>query len=102
MLTQLTGNEIPHQLSHRQMLINLNMLANSRTKSKTLKSLIIWPISVAAGPPWGSARELFLSPLPWRGTPPTPGPGEGDVTTPAHRSIVGTTGTSLLRGAGGF
>jgi hypothetical protein len=32
-----------HQLSHRLMLKHLNKLANSRTKSKTLKSLIIWP-----------------------------------------------------------
>jgi hypothetical protein len=38
---------------------------------------------VAAGPPWGSARELSPSPLTRRGDPPPPpGPGEGDVTTP--------------------
>jgi hypothetical protein len=36
------------------------------------------------------------------GTPPPPGPGEGDVTTPYSRSKAGTTGTSLLRGSGGF
>jgi hypothetical protein len=45
-LTQLTRNEIPRQLSHRRMLKNSNNSANSRTKSKTFKSLIIWPISV--------------------------------------------------------
>jgi hypothetical protein len=36
------------------------------------------------------------------GTPPPPGPGEGGVTTPYSRSKAGTTGTSLLRGSGGF
>ncbi len=45
-LTQLTGSETRHQLSHRQMLTNLNKSANSSTKSKTLKSLIIWPMYV--------------------------------------------------------
>jgi hypothetical protein len=45
-LTPLTGYETPHQLSHRQMLESSNRSANSRTKSKTLKSLIIWPIYV--------------------------------------------------------
>ncbi len=45
-LTQLTRNEIPRQLSHRRMLKNSNNSANSTTKSKTFKSLIIWPISV--------------------------------------------------------
>ncbi len=45
-LTQLMGNETPRQLSHRWMLKNLNKWANSRIKSKTLKSLIIWPICV--------------------------------------------------------
>jgi hypothetical protein len=59
-------------------------------------------ISVAAGPPWGSARELSLSPHTRRGDPPPPGPGEGGVTTPYSRSRAGTTGTSLLRGSGGF
>jgi hypothetical protein len=58
--------------------------------------------SVAAGPPWGSARELSLSPLTRRGTPPPPGPGEGDVTTPYSWRIAGTTVGSLLRGTGGF
>ncbi len=43
-LTQLTGNETVRQLSHHQMLKILNQFANSRTKSKTLKSFIIWPI----------------------------------------------------------
>jgi hypothetical protein len=36
------------------------------------------------------------------GTPPPPGSGEGDVTTPYSRRKAGTTGTSLLRGSGGF
>ncbi len=45
-LTQLTGNETRRQLSHRRMLKNLNKSANSSTKSKTPKSLIIWPIYV--------------------------------------------------------
>ncbi len=45
-LTQLTGSETRRQLSHRQMLKNLNKSANSSTKSKTLKSLIIWPMYV--------------------------------------------------------
>ncbi len=45
-LTQLTRNEIPRQLSHRRMLKNSNNLANSRTKLKTFKSLLIWPIYV--------------------------------------------------------
>jgi hypothetical protein len=40
-LSQLMGNETPHQQSHRQMLKDKNMLANSWTKSKTLKSFII-------------------------------------------------------------
>jgi hypothetical protein len=47
-------------------------------------------------------RVLSLSTHMAGGPPPTTGPGEGDVTTPAHRSIAGTTGTSLLRGTGGF
>jgi hypothetical protein len=42
----LTGNETRHQLSHRRLLKNLNKSANSSTKLKTLKSLIIWPINV--------------------------------------------------------
>ncbi len=46
MLTQLTGNETRGQLSHHRILKNLNKLTNSSTKSKTLKSLIIWPIYV--------------------------------------------------------
>jgi hypothetical protein len=45
-LTRLTRNEFPRQLSHRRMLKNLNNSANSSTKSKTLKSLIIWPLCV--------------------------------------------------------
>ncbi len=45
-LTQLTRNETLHQLSHRQMLKNLNKSANPRTKSKKFRSLIIWPIPV--------------------------------------------------------
>jgi hypothetical protein len=44
--TQLTRNETPCQLSHRRMLKNSNKLANSRTKSKLFKSLIIWPVCV--------------------------------------------------------
>jgi hypothetical protein len=40
--------------------------------------------SVAAGTPWGSARELSLSTSTWRGNPPTLGPGEGDVTMPSY------------------
>ncbi len=47
-------------------------------------------------------RALSLSAHMAGDPPPTPGPGEGDVTTPAHRCIAGTTGTSLLRGTGGF
>ncbi len=47
-------------------------------------------------------RALSLSAHMAGTPPPTSGPGEGDVTTPAHRSIAGTTGTSLLRGTGGF
>ncbi len=45
-LTQLTRNEIWHQMSHCRTFKNLNKSANSNTKSKTLKSLIIWPIYV--------------------------------------------------------
>ncbi len=45
-LTQLMRNETRRQLSHRQMLKNLNKSANSSTKLKTLKSLIIWPMYV--------------------------------------------------------
>jgi hypothetical protein len=45
-LTQLTRNETRRQLSHRRMLKNSKMSANSSTKSKTPKSLIIWPIYV--------------------------------------------------------
>jgi hypothetical protein len=33
---------------------------------------------------------------------PTSGSGEGDVITPTFRGIPGTTGTSVLRGTGGF
>ncbi len=40
-------------------------------------------------------RALSLS-------PPTPGPGEGGVSSPYPRSIAYTTVTSLLRGTGGF
>jgi hypothetical protein len=58
--------------------------------------------TVAAGPSWGSARELSLSPLTRRGDPPLPGPGEDDVTTPCSRRIAGTTVGSLPRGTGGF
>jgi hypothetical protein len=43
-LTQLTGNETRRQLSHHQMLKNSYKSTNSSTKSKTLESLIIWPI----------------------------------------------------------
>jgi hypothetical protein len=49
-----------------------------------------------------SQRALSLSAHMAGGPPPTPGPGEGDVTTPSYRSIAGTTVTSLLRGTGGF
>jgi hypothetical protein len=45
-LTQLMVNKTRCQLSHRQMLKNLNESANSRTKLKTFKSFIIWPIYV--------------------------------------------------------
>ncbi len=41
-LTQLTGNETRRQLSHHRIL----KLAVASTKSKTLKSLIIWPMDV--------------------------------------------------------
>jgi hypothetical protein len=54
--------------------------------SREIFVLIMRKNSVAAGPPWGSARELSLSPLTWRGDPPPPGPGEGDATTPYSRS----------------
>ncbi len=59
-------------------------------------------MTVAARPPWGSARELSLSPLTRRGDPSPPGPGEGGFTTPYFWSIAGTTVASLLRGTGGF
>ncbi len=45
-LTQLMGNETLCQLSHLQTLKNLNKSANLRTKSKKLKSLIIWHTSL--------------------------------------------------------
>ncbi len=45
-LTQLTRNETPLQLSHCRMLKNLNKSANSSTKSKKFRSLIIWPICI--------------------------------------------------------
>ncbi len=45
-LTQLMRNETPYQLSHCQTLKNSNKSANSRTKSKNLRSLIIWLICV--------------------------------------------------------
>jgi hypothetical protein len=61
------------------------------------------PLSVAAGPPWGSARELSLPPLTWQGDPPPPLLALGRVTSsPYSWSIAGTTVTSLLRGTGGF
>jgi hypothetical protein len=43
---------------------------------------ILFPNSVAAGPPWGSARELSLSPLTRRGDPP-PLLAPGRVTPPS-------------------
>jgi hypothetical protein len=47
--------------------------------------------------------QRALSPSTWRGNPlPTPGPGEGDIITPAFRGMAGTTVESLLRGMGGF
>jgi hypothetical protein len=58
--------------------------------------------SVAAGPPWESARELSLSAHMGGDPLPTSGSGEGDIITPAFWGIPGTTGTSLLRGTGGF
>jgi hypothetical protein len=57
--------------------------------------------TVAAGPPWGSARELSLSAHTAGDPPPPPGPGEGDVITPYSWSIAGITVMSLLRGTGG-
>jgi hypothetical protein len=45
-LAQLMRNETLRQVSHRRMLTNLNKSANSRTKSKKFRSLIIWPICV--------------------------------------------------------
>ncbi len=66
-------------------------------------SQYLMPKTVAAGPPWGSARELSLSLRSHGGgTPPPPGPGEGGVTTPYSRKIAGSTVGSLLRGTGGF
>jgi hypothetical protein len=46
MLTQMTGNETLYQLNHCRTLKNLNKSANSRTKSKTLKSFLSWLIYV--------------------------------------------------------
>ncbi len=47
-------------------------------------------------------RALSLRPH-GEGDPlPTPGFGEGDVTTPAFRGTAGTSVASLLRGTGGF
>ncbi len=45
-LTHLIWNETPPQLITVKCLKNLNKLVNWRTKSKTLESLIIWPVYV--------------------------------------------------------
>jgi hypothetical protein len=51
----------------------------------------------------GTAREALSLRLHGGGDPlPTPGPGEGDVTTPFSQSIADTTGTLLRLGTGGF
>jgi hypothetical protein len=47
-------------------------------------------------------RALSLRPHGGGDPLPTSGSGEGDVITPAFPGIPGTTGTSLLRGMGGF
>jgi hypothetical protein len=47
-------------------------------------------------------RALSLSAHTAGRPPPTPGPGEGGVSSPYSRIIANTTVTSLLRGAGGF
>ncbi len=47
-------------------------------------------------------RALSLSAHTAGGPPPTPGLGEGGVSSPYSRSIAYTTVTSLLRGTGGF
>ncbi len=57
-LTQLTRNETSCQLSHCQMLKNLNKSANSRTKSKKFKSLIIWTICVRDTHGGGWSRNI--------------------------------------------
>jgi hypothetical protein len=62
-LTQLTGNETRRQLSHRQMLKNSNKSANSSTKSKTLKSLIIWPMYVCSVQKTGTKKSHASVPL---------------------------------------
>jgi hypothetical protein len=62
-LTQLTGNETQRQLSHCRMLKNLNKSANSSTKSKTLKSLITWPIYGWSVKKTGSRKSHASVPL---------------------------------------
>jgi hypothetical protein len=62
-LTQLTGNETRRQLSHRRMLKYSNKSANSSTKSKRLKSLIIWPIYVWSVQKSGTRKSHASVPL---------------------------------------
>jgi hypothetical protein len=50
----------------------------------------------------GRPERLSLSAYMAGGPLPTPGPGEGEVTTLFSRSRAGTTVASLLRGADGF
>ncbi len=90
--------EAPREYIHPGLVLRLDLA------SCQLSSILYLPcLPVAAGPLWGSARELSLSPLTWQGDPPpTPGPGEGGVTTPSYWSIADTTVASLLRGTGGF
>jgi hypothetical protein len=58
-----------------------------RILNQVLKKLGYESGSVAAGPPWGSARELSLSPLTWWGDPPPPILAPGRVTSP--RQFIG-------------
>ncbi len=69
-LTQLTGSETRRQLSHRQMLKNSNKSANSSTKSKTLKSLIIWPMYVWSVQKTGTKKSHASVPLSFCHTAP--------------------------------
>jgi hypothetical protein len=72
-------------------IISKNVFYDNRTnvhanfRKKKCNSIFNW--TVAAGPPWGSARELSLSPLTRRGDPPPPLLAPGRVASPRH--IIG-------------